>query len=161
MSKHDSHRLATAVLLGALTMAACGGDSMTGPSGTSGGSTNLSGSWTYAAPNMTGTIQGFTVSCRFSNVPLSITQTGETFTGSTDGGSFSCSLGGQSDGGTFGSRIIVNGEVDGTSVEFDFDSPDWHHTGQISGNSMTGQATAILELSTGSVVLRGGWSAAR
>lgn len=148
-------------LLGTLVFAACGGDSMTGPPGSAGPSPNLTGVWTYAAPNMTGTIQGFTVTCRFSNVPMSITQTGDTFTGSTDGGSFLCSLGGQSDGGNFGGRIVVNGEVDGTSVEFDFDSADWHHTGQISGNSMSGQATAILELSTGSVVLRGGWSAAR
>lgn len=145
------------VLLATIGSVACGGDSMTGLAG----GASLTGSWTYAAPNMTGTIQGLTVVCSFSNVPLSITQTGQAFTGSTSGGSFSCSIGGQSDGGTFGSRIIVNGEVDGTGVEFDFDSPDWHHTGQVNGNSMTGQVTSILELSTGSVVLRGGWSAAR
>lgn len=58
----------------------------------------------------------------------------------TGGGAFSCSIGGRSDGGTFGGRIVVNGEVDGSSLEFDFDTPDWHHTGQINGNSMSGTA---------------------
>jgi len=145
------------VLSLATTLAGCGGDSVTGLTEV----TDLSGSWTYAAPNMTGTIQGFTVVCGFSNVPLTISQTGDTFTGSTNGGSFSCSIAGQSDGGVFGGRIIVNGEVDDIDVEFDFDGPDWHHSGTIDGNSMSGQVTAIIELSTGSVVLRGGWSAAR
>lgn len=92
---------------------------------------------------------------------MSVNQSGSMFTGSTTGGSVTCSAGGATSGGTLGSRIIVNGEIAGTDVDFDFDGPDWHHTGSISGNSMTGQATAIFELSSGSVVLRGSWSAAR
>lgn len=145
-----------------LVLAACSGDSSspTGPAGSS--LAQVGGSWTYAASNMTGTLSGgVSVSCRFSNVPLTLNQTGDTFTGSTTGGQFSCSAGGISDGGTFGGRIVVNGEVDENDIEFDFDGPDWHHTGSISGNSMSGQATAIFELGSGAVVLRGSWSAAR
>lgn len=157
MRNRASFSIASLLILGSLV--GCGGDSM-GPEGTS--LPQVGGSWTYAAPNMTGTLSGgASVTCSFSNVPITISQTGSTFTGSTNGGSFICSAVGVSDGGTFGSRIVVNGELDGSDVEFDFDGPDWHHTGSINGNSMSGQATAIIETGSGSVVLRGSWSAAR
>lgn len=148
----------SALAIAGVTAGCSGGDSMTGPAA----GTNVGGNWTYAAPNMTGTLSGgITVVCSFSSVAVSLSQTGSTFSGSTTGGSFTCSAGGVSDGGTFGRRIVVNGEISGSGVEFDFDGPDWHHTGQVSGNSMTGQATAIIETGSGSVVLRGSWSAAR
>ena len=149
-------------LFGALIIvafAACSGDSMTGPGGN--GPPSVAGDWTYAATNMVGNLSGFSIVCSFSNVPMSITQSGSTFSGRTTGGDFVCSSAGITDGGIFGDRIVVNGELSGGDVEFDFDGPDWHHTGTITGSSMSGTAIAILEISSGSVVLRGNWSAAR
>ncbi|MFV1988835.1 MAG: hypothetical protein ACC682_16305 [Gemmatimonadota bacterium] len=152
-------RSLTLVLVG-FALGGCG-DSATGPDGPSNAPPSVAGSWTYAATNMTGSLSGVTVVCNFRNVPIMLTQSGTSFSGTTNGGSFTCAVGGVSDGGTFGSRIVVNGRLDGSTVQFDFDSPDWHHSGSITGNSMTGSATAIFELSTGAVVLRGNWSAVR
>src|SRR5689334_23060509 len=79
----------------------CGNDS-TGPSRAS-----VAGSWTLSASNMSG--QG--VSCTLSNTPMTITQSGDTFTGSYGPGTLTCVAGGESvSGGANGT--IVNGEID-------------------------------------------------
>ncbi len=120
------------------------------------------GSWTYAATNLTGAISGVVVSCNFSNVPVTLSQAGTTFSGSTSGGSFICIVGTESTSGVFGDRIVVNGTISGQSVAFDFDSADWHHAGILAGNSMSGTTTVALNLGQfGTVVLSGNWSATR
>src|SRR4051794_12957750 len=143
-----------ALVLFILTIAAgaCGGDS-TGPS-----QANLAGSWTLIASNMSG--QG--VSCNLLNTPLSLTQSGTTFTGTYGPGTLSCQAGGQpASTGVNGS--VVNGTINGNSVQFDLDTQDLHHTGSINGNSMSGTARWVFDFggSIGVVTLNGNWSAAK
>jgi hypothetical protein len=137
----------------AIVGAACGGDDSTGPSQTS-----VGGSWMLSASNMSG--QG--VSCNLLNTPVSLSQSGTTFTGTYGPGTLSCQAGGQPVSvGTQGS--IVNGSINGNSVTFDLDTQDLHHTGTISGNSMSGTARWTFDFggSIGVVTLNGNWSAAK
>jgi hypothetical protein len=141
------------LLLSFLTLPAACGDDSTGPS-----TINLAGSWTLTVSNMSG--QG--VSCNLLNTPVTISQTGTTFTGTYGPGTLSCQAGGQPvSESTHGS--IVSGTINGNSVQFDLDTPDLHHTGTVSGNSMTGTARWVFELggSIGAVTLNGNWAAAR
>ena len=143
------------LLVCSLTMVAgaCGGDDSTGPS-----RANVAGSWTLSASNVSG--QG--VSCNLSNTPMTLTQSGDTFTGSYGPGSLTCFAGGESfSGGANGT--IVNGVVEGNSVQFDLNTQDLHQTGTVSGNSMSGTARWTFDLGAGVgiVVLNGNWSAAK
>lgn len=140
-------------LLAAASFAGCGGDKSTGPS-----DANVGGLWTFSISNMSG--QG--VSCSLGNTPISLSQGGGTFTGTYGPGTLTCLAGGQSASvGTQGT--IVSGTVDGNAVKFDLDTQDFHHTGTVSGNSMSGTARWTFDLggNTGVVSLNGNWAAAR
>jgi hypothetical protein len=131
----------------------CSGDDSTGPSRAS-----VAGSWTLSASN----VSGSGVSCSLGNTPMTLTQSGDTFTGSYGPGTLTCVAGGESiSGGANGT--IVNGVLNGNSVQFDLNTQDLHHTGTISGNSMSGTARWTFDLGagTGVVVLNGNWSAAK
>jgi hypothetical protein len=131
---------------------ACGNDS-TGPSQAS-----VGGPWTLSASNMSG--EG--VSCNLLNTPLSLTQSGTTFTGTYGPGTLSCQAGGSPVSvNTHGS--IVNGTVNGNSIQFDLDTQDFHHTGTVNGSSMSGTARWTFDLggTIGVVTLNGNWSAAK
>jgi hypothetical protein len=110
------------------------------------------------ASNMAG--QG--VSCSILNAPVTLSQSSATFTGNYGPATLSCVAGGQSASATV-QGAIVSGSVDGNSVEFDLDTQDFHHTGSVSGNSMSGTARWNINLggSVGQVTLNGNWSAAR
>jgi hypothetical protein len=145
---------ATSALVAAvLALAACGGSDSTGPS-----DANVAGAWTLSASNMSG--QG--VSCTLSGSNLSITQSGTTFSGSYGPGTLTCVAGTQSVGSTV-QGTVVNGTVDGNAVAFDLDTQDFHHTGSVSGSSMSGTARWTFDFggSIGVVVLNGNWAAAR
>jgi hypothetical protein len=141
------------LLILAIVADACGGDDSTGPS-----QANVGGAWTLSATNLSG--QG--VSCNLGNTPVTLSQSGSTFTGSYGPGTITCIAGGQSASvGTQGT--IVNGVVSGNGVQFDLDTQDFHHIGTISGNSMSGTARWSFDLGGGiGVVTRNGnWAAAR
>jgi hypothetical protein len=146
-------RTLTASVLLALALTACGGDDATGPS-----NANLAGAWTLSATNMSGS----GVSCGLSAAALTIGQSGTTFSGSYGPGTLTCVAGSQSIGATI-QGTIVNGTVDGNAVTFDLDTQDFHHTGSVSGTSMSGTARWTFDLggSVGVVVLNGNWSAAK
>jgi hypothetical protein len=143
---------ASALLLATFGLVACGGDS-TGPS-----DANVGGAWTFTASNMSGA----GVSCNLSSAPLSLTQTGTTFSGTYGAATLSCSAGAQSTSGMI-QGVVVNGSVDGNAVEFDLDTQDFHHTGSVSGSSMSGTARWTFDFggSIGVVVLNGNWAAAK
>src|SRR6478672_11635923 len=130
----------------------CGGDS-TGPSNAS-----VAGSWMLSASNLSG--QG--ISCNLHSTPMTLTQSGKTFTGTYGPGTLTCLAGGES-GSVNITGTVVNGTVDGGSVQFDLDTQDSHHTGTVNGNSMSGTARWTFDLGAGSgvVVLNGNWSAAK
>jgi hypothetical protein len=143
--------LAFAVIVFALT--GCGGDDPTGPSNAS-----VAGTWALSASNMSG--QG--VSCNLSSTPLVLTQSGATFSGTYGPGTLTCQAGSQSVGGTV-QGVVVNGAVSGNAIAFDLDTQDYHHTGSLSGASMSGTARWTYDFggSIGVVVLNGNWAAAR
>jgi hypothetical protein len=93
---------------------------------------------------------------------MTLNQSGDTFTGSYGPGTLTCLAGGESGSFNF-NGTIVNGTVDGSSVAFDLDTQDLHHTGTINGNSMSGTARWTFDLGagTGVVVLNGNWPAAK
>ena len=142
------------LLVSVLTLAVgCSGDDSTGPS-----RANVAGSWILSASNLSG--QG--VSCNLRNTPMALSQSGETFTGSYGPGVFTCVAGGES-GSVNITGTVVSGTVDGNSIQFDLDTQDRHHSGTMSGNSMSGTARWTFDLGAGIgvVVLNGNWAAAK
>ena len=119
----------------------------------------LSGLWAYTATNLSGS----GISCSFTGLTLTISQMERTFTGTTNGGTVTCFAAGQSFSDVLGTGVIVNGTVNRSAVAFDFETPDWHHTGKANGASMSGGVTVRLDLGDpyGVLVLTGSWSAAR
>jgi hypothetical protein len=142
-------------LFALLGFVACGGDNGTGP-----GSTSVDGVWSASLSNLSGS----GVSCS-STAPtqLTLNQTGSTFSGSYTGGELTCS----GPGGTFsepvGSGSVVNGQINGNSLSFDLDTPDFHQIGTITGNSLSGTAQWRVDFGapTGVVTLNGNWGAAK
>ncbi|MGH7510253.1 MAG: hypothetical protein ACREMZ_12400 [Gemmatimonadales bacterium] len=140
------------LLLFALAAAGCGDDS-TGPS-----EANLAGAWTLSATNVSG--QG--VSCNLSPTPVTISQSGTTFTGTYGPGTVTCVSGTESVSFSV-QGSVVNGSVSGNAVQFDLDTQDVHHTGSLSGNSMSGTVRWTIDFGgdIGIVTLNGNWAAAR
>lgn len=139
------------IVLITLGLVACGGDS-TGPGATA----NVTGTWSGTVSNLSGS----GVVCQITGATITLSQSGATFTGTYTNALISCTANGQTQSGlTAGS--IVNGKVTGTAVEFDFDTPDAHATGTISGNSMSGSTTFRINTGSTTVNLVGQWSAAR
>ena len=136
----------------ALGLAACGGDKSTGPS-----DANIGGSWQITFSNMSGS----GVSCNTSAFPLQITQSNTTFTGSYGLGSITCT--GPGGNASFNAQgVVANGTVDINAVAFDMDTQDFHQTGSVSGNSMSGTARWRFDLGGAQIVtLNGNWSAVK
>ena len=132
-------------------LAGCGGDS-TGPS-----SASLTGTWMYNATN----ISGSGISCSFSSVTIAITQAGSSFVGTSSGGTFSCTAAGMTSGSPLGTATIANGKIDGSAVEFDFDTQDIHNAGTLSGNSMSGTVTVRADVGGPIITLTGSFSAVK
>ncbi len=134
-------------------LVACGGGDSTGPSNAS-----VAGSWTLSHSNMSGS----GVSCSLSPAPMTLSQSGTTFSGSYGPATVSCTAGSQSESVQI-QGIIVNGTIDGNAIAFDLDTQDFHQTGSVSGSSMSGTARWTFDLggSTGIVVLNGNWAAAK
>ncbi|MGH7497722.1 MAG: hypothetical protein ACREL3_02600 [Gemmatimonadales bacterium] len=137
----------------ALVLTGCGGGDATGPSNAS-----VAGTWTMSLSNLSGS----GVSCNLSATPVTIAQSGTTFSGTYGPGTLSCFAGSQSNSVQI-QGTIVNGTVDGNAVVFDLDTQDFHQTGSVAGNSMSGTARWTIDLggSSGIVVLNGNWSAAK
>ena len=138
----------------ALLAVGCGGDSGgTGPNNDA----NVQGSWTLAVSNLSG--RGVSCSSQ-SPMPITLNQSNNTFTGTYGVGTIICVNG--SDQVSFNVQgSIVNGTVNGDNVSFDMDTQDFHHTGTVNGNSMSGTASWRFDFggAIGQVTLSGNWSA--
>lgn len=142
------------LVLALVLAAACGGDSTTGPNQ----QTNVGGRWLYTATN----VAGSGVSCNLSNVSMTLTQTGSTFTGTVASGSnLSCTGPGGSINESLGNDVIANGVVTGNSIQFDIGTQDLHNTGTVSGNSMSGNITIRIVAGATTINLAGTFSAVR
>jgi len=131
-----------------LVLGACSKDS-TGPSIPS-----LAGSWTMTWSNMNAT----GITCQTNAIPVSINQTSATFSGQYGSGTLTCNNGTP---GTFTGGTIVNGNIQGNTVTFDLDTPDYHQNGTIGGTSMSGSATWHVSVSGTTYILNGSWGAGR
>ena len=121
---------------------------------------NVTGTWSYHTTNFLNS----PVPCNFSLVTLTLTQSGNAFTGSASGDH--CA-------GTFENVMILNGSVFGDSVSFDIRLPstyptsflETHNSGTISGDSMNGAVTALVSVCgiarCDEFTLSGSWSAVR
>lgn len=118
----------------------------------------IAGTWTYNASN----IVGGGISCNISGVTLILTQSASTFSGTTTGGHFSCSAPGVPTQSTnLGNDVIANGTINGNAVVFDIATSDIHHTGSISGNSISGVVVFRLESGNSTTTLTGQFSAVK
>jgi hypothetical protein len=136
---------------------ACGGDDVTtGPAG----SISVGGTWSASVSNMT----GGGASCRTTSpIQVTLRQTESTFSGSYAGGILTCLTPTESFSSAVGTGTVKNGKVSGKSVSFDLDTPAFHHSGSVSGVTMSGTAewTYDFGLPMGEVTLVGSWSAAK
>lgn len=138
-----------------------GGDDALGPAPAP-RTANVGGAWTISITNLAGSVGGVGVSCFLGNSPMTLTQTGATFTGTYGPAELTCQAGSESVSGLV-DGIVVNGTVSGDAVAFDFDTQDAHHVGTVSGNSMGGTARYRVDVggASGVVTLDGTWAAAR
>jgi hypothetical protein len=151
-------RRSTVLFLLSLTVAiACDGDGGTQPVQDA----NVSGSWTYAAENLTSSLG---ITCSFTGIQATITQSGSSFDGVTEGGQWSCVT---VFGGTpvmdLGPQTITGGVVDGSEVDFQIDGVLlFAHSGIASASSMSGSLTATGSVDpVGPITLTGNWTASR
>ena len=134
-------------LLALVLFAACGGDGPAGP-----GAISISGAWRITWTNMSGS----GVSCSTSSIEIQITQSGTTFTGSSNSSwTLTCIAGGATDSETFTGAAITSGQISGSTITFNLATSAAQQTGSISGNSISGTATWTLDLGTGTLVLTG------
>jgi hypothetical protein len=57
--------------------------------------------------------------------------------------------------------LIANGQINGTAIQFDFGTSDYHNAGTLSGNTMSGTAALRTTVGTTAVVLTGTFSAVK
>lgn len=111
----------------------------------------VTGAWTASI-----TLNGTGLTCSLL-VPMDLTQSGATFSGTYTDASVTCN--GQTSTGIGGT--VINGHIVSRDVSFDLDDPSAHQEGTIDGNTMTGTANWVINTSGGAVGLSGTWSATR
>lgn len=132
-------------------------------------SPRLSGQWTYSATNL----QGASVTCSSSSLRLTLIQSASIevdayFTGSTVDFEIECNRDDRKATLFFPEGTAVkNGAVEDGVVAFDFEQPDFIHTGTLQDGVMSGTVATRLDL-TGTVLgdlgvvnLVGDWHATR
>lgn len=150
--RHTSLRwLGVAVLVVGL-LSSCG-DGGAGPSATP---IDVEGAWNWSMTN----VSGGGLSCSVLNGNLSLNQSNNAFTGTYDG-NLRCVASGQTVIDVQTSGAVVNGVVQGSGVRFDLDTQDFHLTGTVSGNSMSGTVTLRFDTGSSVVTMSGNWLASR
>lgn len=146
-------------------VAGCDDDGSLGPDSIP----RLTGQWVYTAP----ALEGVAVTCSTTPTRMNLVQTGALevdarFTGDILNFEIECRREGRSTALFFpeGSDVL-NGELEDDRVAFDFEDPDFLHTGTIEGDRMSGTVATRLDLSgtilgdLGTVDLVGNWEAVR
>jgi hypothetical protein len=128
-----------------------GGDDVVDPS-----LPRVAGTWSYSISNLS----GGGITCFQSGTTLNLYQYGATVTGSFSGGVFVCGLVTVfvTDG-----RIINGSVTSGGAVSFDMRTCDWHNSGILSADSMSGTTTVPVDPGppVGRVTLTGTFAAVR
>ena len=149
-------RLTLAFLLAAV--AACGGDSSSGPD-----TPSIAGTWRFSFSNMSGAFQGIPVSCNAAALDFALSQSGTTFSGAQVGaGRLTCSAQGEiivDD--LIGLETIVGGTINGSNVSFRLGTFSSQHNGTVSGGSMSGTASWTITDGNLSLTLNGQFTAVR
>ena len=143
----------------------CDGDGGTGTPGP-----NVAGRWVYRAVDLHGT----QVSCSTSDVVLTLVRipgslrVDARFDGSAFAFQLNCSQEQRTARLQFNNGTsVLNGEIQGDIVAFDFGFPDFIHTGTLADGSMSGTVATRLDLSgtplseVGIINLVGQWEAER
>lgn len=143
-----------------LLLAACGGDSATGP----GKTTQVAGTWRFTWTNMQANSNGVTLICT-STMDFKLTQSGVDFSGVQSGvGRMTCTVSGEGvvvDDPISG-ETLISGKLNGDKVTFRLGSIEGPHSGTVTGTSMSGNATwTSLDEAGSAVSLTGTWTAAR
>lgn len=121
------HKISRLVVLAALSLLTSCGDS-TGPAGEP-----LTGTWLYSVPDITLGLQR----CSITDLVLTLQQTGDRFTGSTSGGTSTCSSGQPQPIASF---PVTEGSIRGNLVTFNIAGTEVRNEGTLSGNTVTGTA---------------------
>ena len=149
-------RLALALTL-SLALAACGGDSSTGPQ-----NANIAGTWRFSWTNMAGSVQGIPYSCNVSVADFVITQSGSGFSGVQQGNALMlCFVLGETTEDLFGGETIVGGSVNGSQVSFRLGTLEGQHSGTTAGTSISGSAQWRIVVEGVSVNFAGAFTAVR
>lgn len=133
----------------------CGGSD--GPSGPSGNTINLDGSWSYSFNVSNSQLQ---TSCVGSGT-LSIDQSGAQFSGSSQGQTTCTGPSGQVTDQVSG--VLTGGTISGSSISF-LDDDGCQYTGSVSGNPVnraSGQASCDLAFQGQTYTFTGTWQASR
>lgn len=131
---------------------------------------NVAGRWVYRALELTGP----EVTCSSSDVVLTLVRAPGSIRLDSrfEGSAFAFTLECRRDDRTAtllftAGASVVNGEIDGGLVAFDFEAPDFIHTGSVTEDSMGGIVATRLDLTqsslsdAGIVNLIGEWTAVR
>ena len=131
---------------------------------------NVAGRWVYQAAELTGP----EVTCSTSEVVLTLIRTpgsirlDSRFEGSAFAFTMECRRDDRTATLLFTEGAsVINGEIDAGLVAFDFEAPDFIHTGEVSEDSMGGIVATRLDLTqsslsdAGIVNLIGEWTAVR
>ena len=142
----------------ALTLVAAACSDSSGP-----GDIEVDGTWRFSFNNLSGSLQGVTVSCDIADADFLITQSGTTFSGAQQGSArMTCVADGQrvSDGLVSG-ETIVDGQVAGNTVSFRLGTLPGPHDGTVTGGSMTGTCQWVIASGDPDLTLNGQFNAAR
>lgn len=131
---------------------------------------NVAGRWVYRAAELTGP----QVTCTTSDIVLTLVRSPGSIRVDSrfDGSAFAFTMECRRDDRTATllfteGASVVNGEIDDGLVAFDFEAPDFIHTGEVTEDSMGGTVATRLDLTqsslsdAGIVNLIGEWTAVR
>lgn len=138
-----------------LSLAAC--SDSTGPSIT------LAGTWRFTYNNMSGSMEGVTVSCSVGSLDFDITRSGSTFSGVQVGSArLTCvALGEEIVDTLVGGESMVNGQVSGNTMSFRLGSISGQNIGTVSGSSISGSAQWVFASGNTTFTLSGEFTAVR
>ena len=141
-----------------LAVAVACGDSSSGPE-----TPSVAGTWRFSFSNMSGALQGITVSCNAAALDFALAQTGNTFSGPQVGaGRLTCTAAGETViDDLIGSETIVNGMINGSTVSFRLGTIPGQHNATLSGGSMTGTASWTFTSENVTLTLNGQFTAVR
>jgi len=141
-------------------MLACGGGGESGGLGPP--PSTLDGVWNFTVTNLHATVQGSLFTCSVAGATINLTQSGTDFSGTYSGGNLNCTWKGQSQIIPVAGEVI-GGSLIGNAVSFDLDTPDFHFTGSVTRNSMSGTCvmTVVFPSPIGVAVFNGSWRATR